>query len=68
MRKKVIAGNWKMNMDLNGSIELISGLKNSLKEIDINCNVIVCPPYTSLETAKELIKESKIQLGAQNMY
>ena len=68
MRKKVIAGNWKMNMDLNGSIELISGLKNSLKDIDINCNVIVCPPYTSLETAKELIKESKIQLGAQNMY
>jgi len=68
MRKKVIAGNWKMNMDLNGSIQLISDLKNSLKAIDINCNVIVCPPYTSLETAKELIKDSKIQLGAQNMY
>lgn len=68
MRKKVIAGNWKMNLDLNGSIQLISDLKNSLKAIEINCSVILCPPYTSLETAKELIKDSKIQLGAQNMY
>ncbi|HOJ18698.1 MAG: triose-phosphate isomerase [Ignavibacteriales bacterium] len=68
MRKKVIAGNWKMNMDLSESINLISGLKSALKEKKLNCNVVICPPYISLDTARELVKESDIELGAQNMY
>jgi len=68
MRKKVIAGNWKMNMDLNESISLISELKNELKEKEINCDVVICPPFISLDTAKELTKDSVIELGAQNIY
>jgi len=68
MRKKIIAGNWKMNMDLNESINLISGLKSELNKKDVNCKVIICPPYISLDTAKELIKDSVIELGAQNMH
>ncbi len=68
MRNKVIAGNWKMNNDLNGTIALISGIKSELANNQITAKLIVCPPFTSLETAKELLKGSEIGLGAQNMY
>ncbi len=66
MRKKVIAGNWKLNKDLTGAVELISGIKNGLS--GDKCTVIVCPPFTNLETASTLLKDSSIKLGAQNMY
>lgn len=68
MRKKVIAGNWKMNMNLQESISLISGIKNGLGTLSSSVEVIVCPPYTSLETTQTLVKNSSIKLGAQNMY
>ncbi|MCK9425157.1 MAG: triose-phosphate isomerase [Ignavibacteriaceae bacterium] len=67
MRKKVIAGNWKMNLNLQESISLISGIKNGLGPLSSNVEVIVCPPYTSLETASTLVKNSPVKLGAQNM-
>jgi triosephosphate isomerase len=68
MRKKVIAGNWKMNNDLNGSRELINKLVNGLKKERYNCEVIICPPFTSLAEAGSLLKNSSIMLGAQNMH
>ncbi len=67
MRKKVIAGNWKMNMDLTGTVNLISGIKNGL-DVASDVQVIVCPPFTSLETAVEMAKDSPIKVGAQNMF
>jgi triosephosphate isomerase len=66
MRIKAVAGNWKMNNDLNSSINLISEIKKNLGAK--NVNVIICPPFTSLETAATLVKDSPIKLGAQNMY
>jgi triosephosphate isomerase len=68
MRRKIIAGNWKMNLNLTESISLISELKNGLSKDVPGCEVIICPPYTSLETASTLIKDSNIKLGAQNIY
>ncbi len=68
MRTKVIAGNWKMNNDLNGTISLISGIKSEIAGKNFSAKLIVCPPFTSLETANELLKGSGIGLGAQNMY
>jgi triosephosphate isomerase len=68
MRKKVIAGNWKMNNDLSESQSLISKLITGLSNEKVNCDVIVCPPYTSLSEANSLLKNSVIKLGAQNMY
>lgn len=67
MRKKVIAGNWKMNKNLSESVSLISDIINGLKNINTKADVIICPPFTSLETANALIKNSNIKLGAQNM-
>lgn len=56
-----------MYKDLNESIALVSEIKKSLINKD-NVEVVVCPPFTSLETVSALIKDSKIKLGAQNMY
>jgi triosephosphate isomerase len=68
MRTKIVAGNWKMNNDLNSSISLISEIKNELNKKDFETKVIICPPFTSLETANTLLKGSSIFLGAQNMH
>lgn len=68
MRRKVVAGNWKMNMNLSGTIELISAIKKELSKSESKTEVIVCPPFTSLETAVTLVKGSSIKAGAQNMH
>lgn len=68
MRKNVIAGNWKMNNDLAQSEKLIVELKNLLQNEKPNCDVIICPPFTSCSEASKLLKGSNIKLGAQNMY
>lgn len=67
MRKKVIAGNWKMNKDLNESQNLVSGIIDGLGN-DNKCDVVVCPPFTSLNEVHSLIKNTPIKLGAQNVY
>ena len=68
MRKKVIAGNWKMFNDIDGTIKLISDIKKDLNGVNPLATIIVCPPFTNLETASTLIKDSPVKLGAQNMY
>lgn len=68
MRTKIVAGNWKMNNDLNASINLISEIKNKLNKKSFRTRIIICPPFTSLETASTLLKGTSIFLGAQNMY
>ena len=66
MRKKIIAGNWKMNNDISQTTDLINGLKSILQSSPSSI-VIVCPPYTSLTTAQQLLKGSSIKLGAQDV-
>ena len=65
MRKKVIAGNWKMNNDISQTTALINGLKSLLQSA--KADVIVCPPFTSLAVAQQLLKDSFIKLGAQDV-
>ncbi|NUN68251.1 MAG: triose-phosphate isomerase [Bacteroidetes bacterium] len=67
MRTKVIAGNWKMNNDITQTTELINGLKAALAGKSLNATVVVCPPFTSLGTAQQLIAGSVITLGAQDV-
>lgn len=67
MRRKVIAGNWKMNMDLHQSQRLVSEIINGLGK-ENKTEVIVCPPFTSLSEVSSLLKSTPIKLGAQNMY
>jgi triosephosphate isomerase (TIM) len=67
MRKKVIAGNWKMNMNLHQSQKLVSEIINGLGKNN-KAEVIVCPPFTSLSEVNFLVKGTQVKLGAQNMY
>jgi len=67
MRKPIVAGNWKMNKTVAEARELISGLLPGLNKIN-NVELIICPPVTDLWIAKEMLQETGIGLGAQNMY
>jgi triosephosphate isomerase len=67
MRKTVIAGNWKMFKDVTETAELINGLKERAGEIPAGVTAVVCPPFTSLAMAGQLLKGTPIRLGAQNM-
>ena len=65
-RKLIIAGNWKMNKTVGEATDLIEALKRELgtqTEVD----VVVCPPFTALNAVSAILKDSRIQLGAQNM-
>ena len=66
MRKKVIAGNWKMNMLPNEAIDYISEFAPLVK--DTNNEVILCVPYTDLFYALLNAQETNIKIGAQNMH
>ena len=67
MRKPIIAGNWKMNKTPEESVALASGIKRDVFNID-NVEVLICPPFTSLSDVKDVVVDSNIGLGAQNMY
>ncbi len=66
-RKPFIAGNWKMNKTIKEAIELINGLKRNLSDIEY-VDIAVCPPFTALSDAREILIDSNIKLGAQNIY
>ena len=66
MRKKVIAGNWKMNMLPNEAIDFIDKLAPLVKET--NNEVILCVPYTDLFYALLTAQGTNIKIGAQNMH
>ncbi len=67
MRRKVIVGNWKMNMNLHQSQKLVSEILNGLGK-ESKVELILCPPFTSLFEVNSLIKNTNVKLGAQNMY
>lgn len=66
MRKKVIAGNWKMNMLPNEAIEYIEKFEPLVK--DTQNEVILCVPYTDLFYALLTAQNTNIKIGAQNMH
>ena len=66
MRKKVIAGNWKMNMLPNEAIKFIEEFAPLVK--DTQNEVILCVPYTDLFYALLNVQETNIKIGAQNMH
>lgn len=63
----LIAGNWKMNMDLIAARQLAGALRNSLDAFD-DVRVAVCPPFVALDALYGILHGSAIELGAQNMH
>lgn len=66
-RKYLIAGNWKMNLNSAEGAELAKDV-DSLVGQQSDVSVCVCPTFTALESVAEVIKDSNIALGAQNMH
>ena len=66
MRKKIIAGNWKMNMLPNEAINYIEELASLIKNTENE--VILCVPYIDLFYSLLTAQETKIHIGAQNMH
>ena len=64
MRKKIVAGNWKMNKNLQEGIALAKELTETVK--NPNCEVIICTPFIHLATVADILKGSPIKLGAEN--
>ncbi len=67
MRKKIIAGNWKMNKTPSEAAQLAEGIVKSIGNVT-DCEVVLCPTFTALTTVRDIIKGSQIKLGAQDMY
>ncbi|MBG7610442.1 MAG: triose-phosphate isomerase [Anaerolineae bacterium] len=67
MRKKFIAGNWKMNKTLVETRLLLNELGPLLNPID-GVDRAVCPPYSALQLAAEMLRGTNIKVGAQNMH
>ena len=67
MRRPIIAGNWKMNKTIYEALELVNGLNRELIDIAV-VDIVVCPPYTALSAVNELLIDSNIKLGAQDIY
>lgn len=68
MRTQIIAGNWKMHTTLAEASILVEGLKKALAATTTNRQVVVCPPFTGLSTVTDLVADTDIAVGAQNMY
>lgn len=68
MRRRMVAGNWKMNLSFSEADELLFNITEGLSEMDLkNKEVVVCPPFPYLEMATDLSAEHPIRVGAQNM-
>lgn len=67
MRRKLIAGNWKMNLDRAGGIALAKGVAEKAGEVP-NVDLLVCPPSVYIAPVADAVKGSKVAVGAQNMY
>jgi triosephosphate isomerase len=69
MRKKIVAGNWKMNNDLAASKALVQDLENEIKDLTLdNTRVIVAPTFVNLSAVVDATKDSAIEVAAQNMH
>jgi triosephosphate isomerase len=66
-RKPLIAGNWKMHKTIKEAVYLVNLIKRELLDFD-KVDIVVCPPFTALSNVYEIIMETNIKLGAQNLF
>lgn len=66
MRQKIVAGNWKMNLDIDAGKELLIDIINT--DLNEQCQIIIAPPFIHLNSFKTLLSNSRIALAAQNCH
>ncbi len=67
MRKKIIAGNWKMNKTVGEALTLVEELK-PLVAGHSTVDVVICPPYTALYAVHQALQGTNVRLGAQDVF
>ncbi len=67
MRRPIIAGNWKMNTDPESAFELMDSMLEDLDAME-DVDIVVCPPFVSLQEIAETFDGTTLFLGAQNMF
>lgn len=67
MRKKIIAGNWKMNKTVVEAAGLARSIADEVGEVS-DPLILICPPFTALTEVAMALKDSEIQVGGQNMH
>lgn len=65
--RPLIAGNWKMNTDLNQGVELVLKLRDLVKD-GVEADMVVAPPFTAIHHLSHLLAGSRIELGAQDIF
>ena len=68
MRRFLVAGNWKMNTNRGSGSALAGALAENSPVEEAGVEVLICPPYTGIESAGNAISGSAVQLGAQDVY
>ena len=66
MRHKIVAGNWKMNKNLQEGVELAKELNIILAADKPNCDVVICTPFIHLASVAQVLDQNVIGLGAEN--
>ena len=66
MKSKLVIGNWKMNLSFEEADDLMNAIQERIADINLQTEVVVCPPYPYLELATDLAEESNFYAGAQN--
>ena len=67
-RTPIVAGNWKLNKTPTETRQFLITLKNRLAGIDTRAEIVVCPPSISLDAAVDAARDTRIAVGAQNVY
>ena len=66
MRKKIVAGNWKMNENLQEGVALAKEINETLKADKPNCGVVICTPFIHLASVAQVLDQDVVALGAEN--
>ena len=66
MRKKIVAGNWKMNLNLQDGVALAKEINEALAADKPNCEVIICTPFVHLASVAQVLDQNVVALGAEN--
>ena len=66
MRKKIVAGNWKMNETLQEGVALAKEINDALKAEKPNCDVVICTPFIHLASIADVLDKELVKLGAEN--
>ncbi|MDH7599079.1 MAG: triose-phosphate isomerase [Sedimentisphaerales bacterium] len=68
MRRPFVAGNWKMNTDLNSAVALARAVSDGVNGLTRSMTIAVCPPFVYLKAVADAVKGSGVAVGAQDVY